>query len=98
MSDRTIERPPAPDNRTLKPAETDAAEPDNRHGSWAILVRDGRRVLCQCRCGTRRWLAVDALTASTSCGCAPAPELQREMREADAQRHRRRDRDWRPQR
>lgn len=70
--------------------------PGDKIGAWRVLAVDRRRAFCQCACGSRHWLALDALAPGSSCGCAPAPDLHRAIRDDAEQRQRRRARDWRP--
>jgi hypothetical protein len=69
----------------------------DRINCWLVLdVRDRRRVLAQCVCGVRRWIAADALAGLPSCGCVTDAKQRDEARAVSAERRRRRDRDWRP--
>jgi len=55
-------------------------DPGTRFGRWVVIggerkggthAKAARQTLCQCECGTRRWVALIALRrgSSKSCGC-----------------------------
>jgi hypothetical protein len=63
-------------------------------GHWTVLEVRDRRVLVECRCGSRRLVALDSpFGIARSCGCAVGKS------DAEAERAaKRRLPDWRPQR
>ena len=69
--------------------------PGTRFGHWVIVQITGRAALVQCRCGSVRRVALDALTSGTSvsCGCFGASRAVR--KEAEARQRQRDQRNWR---
>jgi hypothetical protein len=65
-----------------------------RFGDWRVISTDalGRRVTCQCVCGTVKVIGTEALlsgAAVSSCGCMPVSRAQKVAFRAELARQRR---------
>jgi hypothetical protein len=82
----------SPENSKSTPAKQ-----FQRIGVWTVLGLGDRRTFCQCQCGSRRWIAADALATTTSCGCRVPSEREQEARRREIAGQLR-PLDWRAQR